>query len=185
MGYIIQTAPASEPVTTEEAKTHLHVDGTSEDEYIATLITAARQWVERYTSRGLITQTIKEYYDRFPPVGERLTLTVGVVASVTTVKYYLSTTLTDWTDINYIVDNTGDQANISEALNIIWPIPDYRANAVEIVYVVGSTAPDVPAAIKQAILLLVGSMYENREDTVRKVPGTIEFLLNPYRIWRF
>ena len=40
------TEPVNEPVTLVEAKAYLRVDTTDEDTLIATLITAARQWVE-------------------------------------------------------------------------------------------------------------------------------------------
>lgn len=185
MAYSVTTAPASEPITTAEAKTHLRVDVSAEDTYIDTLVTAARSWCEKYTNRALITQTVTETFDTFPATGESLILTVGKVASVTTVKYWADGAQSTWTNTNYIVDPVGEQARISEALDITWPEIDDRVNAVEVIYVVGTASGSVPAPIKHAILLLVGSMYENREDTVRKVPGVIEFLLNPYRIWRF
>lgn len=185
MAYSVTTAPASEPITTAEAKTHLRVDVSTEDTYIDTLVSAARQWCEKYTNRALITQTITETFDTFPATGESLILTVGKVASVTSLKYYTGGVLTTWNAANYIVDVQGEQSRISEALDITWPDIDDRVNAVEVIYVVGTSSGSVPAAIKHAILLLVGSMYENREDTVKKYPSAIEMLLNPYRIWRF
>ncbi len=185
MAYSVTTIPASEPITTAEAKTHLRVDVSAEDTYIDTLVTAARSWCEKYTNRALITQTITETFDTFPPVGESLILTVGKVASVTTLKYYTGGVLTTWNASNYIVDAQGEQARISEALDITWPDIDDRVNAVEVVYVVGTVAASVPAPIKQAILLMVGYFDQNREDTVKKFPSQVEWLLNPYRIWRF
>lgn len=185
MAYSVTTAPASEPITTAEAKTHLRVTGSDEDTYIDTLVTAARSWCEKYTNRALITQTITETFDTFPATGESLILTVGKVASVTTVKYYTSGTLTTWTNTNYIVDPVGEQARISEALDITWPDIDDRVNAVEVIYTVGTVAASVPAPIKQAILLMVGYFDQNREDTAKKYPSQVEWLLDPYRIWRF
>ena len=50
-----QTPPAVEPVTLSEAKAHLRVDSTDDDAYIATLITAAREWSRRTsTARSCI-----------------------------------------------------------------------------------------------------------------------------------
>lgn len=43
-----------------------------------------------------------------------------------------------------------------------------------------------PESIRQAMLLVLGHFYENREtDTNEKIPETVHYLLNPYRevIW--
>ena len=52
MRLTLQTAPASEPVTRDEAKTHCRVIGTADDSYVDSLITAARLYVERRTGRA-------------------------------------------------------------------------------------------------------------------------------------
>ena len=64
----VTTAPAVEPVSTADAKTHLRIpaSATSEDSYIDALVTAARLYVEEYTERKLITQTVTEYRDALP-----------------------------------------------------------------------------------------------------------------------
>ena len=64
-----QTPPAVEPVTLSEAKAHLRVDSTDDDAYIATLITAAREWVEAYLDRTLVHTQWVMRFDRFPPSG--------------------------------------------------------------------------------------------------------------------
>jgi uncharacterized phiE125 gp8 family phage protein len=77
-----------------------------------------------------------------------------------------------------------------------WPQTGDYINAVRIRFVSGyapeGSPPDyregVPQAIKQAILLLVGHWYENREDVVvgtvvNKLPTAAEALLFNYRIW--
>jgi hypothetical protein len=46
---------------------------------------------------------------------------------------------------------------------------------------------DIPKSIKQAMLLLIGHLYEHREDTVEKsldnIPLGIQALLSTYRVW--
>ena len=48
---------------------------------------------------------------------------------------------------------------------------------------------DVPEAIRRAVLLLVGTLYANRETVapvaMQPVPQTAEWLLGPYRVVRF
>lgn len=45
------TEPASNPVTLTEAKAHLRIDSTAEDDLISTLITSATRWAEDYCDR--------------------------------------------------------------------------------------------------------------------------------------
>ena len=60
-------APAVEPVTLEEFKTHLRFTGdATEDALLEALITAARQEVEAYTWRQLISQTWHDYHTDMP-----------------------------------------------------------------------------------------------------------------------
>jgi len=40
---------------------------------------------------------------------------------------------------------------------------------------------DIPTAIKQAMLIIIGYFYENREGTKESMPSVIYLLLNPYR----
>ena len=81
----VSTAPSSEPITLAEAKLYLRVDTTADDALITALITAARETVERYTSRALVTQTITQVLDCFPGFGFRLA--VHPVQSITSITY--------------------------------------------------------------------------------------------------
>ena len=66
MGLKLVTAPAAEPVTLVEAKTHLRLDTSSDDTYVSALITAARERVELFLRRALITQVFEFAVDDFP-----------------------------------------------------------------------------------------------------------------------
>ena len=65
MAYSVVTPAASEPITLEEAKNFLRVDGSDDDALIGALISAAREMCEQYTRRILVTTTIDEYFDGF------------------------------------------------------------------------------------------------------------------------
>ena len=49
-----------------------------------------------------------------------------------------------------------------------------------------TAASQVPAPIKQAVLLMVGTYYETRQTvsdrTYKEIPQSAEFLLMPYRV---
>ena len=72
--------------------------------------------------------------------------------------------------------------------SLAWPTPGRAANGIEIAFVAGygAAAADVPAPIRQAILLLVAHWHEHREpvaigDADAPVPPTVSDLLQPYR----
>jgi len=60
------TPPAAEPMTVLEAKAHLRVDFPDDDDYIAALITAARDYAEGFTRRAFLTQSWLLALDHFP-----------------------------------------------------------------------------------------------------------------------
>ncbi len=62
----LTVAPATEPVTRDEAKQHCRIDTTADDTYIDSLIVGARELVERLTRRALITQTWRLVLDNWP-----------------------------------------------------------------------------------------------------------------------
>ena len=63
-----------------------------------------------------------------------------------------------------------------------------QLNAVKITYSVGvNLASLIPEALKQAILILVGQWYENRQvavvgRSVGTIPMTAQYLMNPYKV---
>ena len=186
------TAPAAEPVSTSEAKAHLRVDTTADDTYIGTLITVARQNVESHLRRSLITQTWEVVLDAFPAGVIRLPK--PPLASVTSIKY------TDdegnestYSSDNYVVDSDTEPGRVVLKSGQTWPaVTLAAANGVRVRYVAGygAAGSNVPQAIRQAILLVIGSLYENREDvlvaqgvSIGVLPFGVVALLAPYRIY--
>lgn len=64
--------PVVEPVSLAEAKAHLRVDSEAEDDLIMGLIQAAREWVEVYLDRTLITTQWTMKMDSFPTMARQL-----------------------------------------------------------------------------------------------------------------
>lgn len=198
------TVPQTEPVTLQEAKDHLRVDGSTEDSLISSLIAAARQHLEETVSRSFVTQTWKLYLDDFPvsklvhiPWGEYMDIEKRAillprppVASVTSITYIASdgTTQTLSTD-DYDVDLISEPARIAEAEGATWPTTDNTVNAVTVEYQAGyGNAGEVPQAIKQAVLLLLSTWYENRQTvivgaSIDTLPMSVQALMAPYRVY--
>ena len=177
------TGPAVEPLTVAEAKLHLRVDISDDDAYIGTLITAAREWVENYLDRTLITTQLILRAAEFPT--EELELArPPMVASGTATAVVITYTLADTTTATlstalYRVDRTSTPGNVAPIINGTWPsdvIED--ANAVAVTYWAGygPTSASVPATIRHAMLMLIGHWYESRSTVLVGVTSKpIEF----------
>lgn len=188
---VIVTPPAAEPVTLQEAKDWCRGPTSADDTLITALITSARRYVEKVTSRALITQTWDYFLDGFPcrsipfPRGTPL-------QSVTSVKYTDPLTGNQLT-LNaglYTVNIKKEPGLVVPSYGNVWPTPKCVENAVEIRFVAGygASGSAVPEELKQAIKVLIASMYANREHITTdgaptQIPAAFENLINEYRIW--
>lgn len=174
MALTLSVAPAAEPVTTAEAKAHLRVDGADDDSYIAALVAAAREYCEGMQRRAYVTQTWTLTLDGFPAGGRTyIDIPLPPLQSVSSITYLDSTGDSQtWASSNYTVDAKGTPGRVALAPDAVWPTTQAgRINAVTITFVAGyGLAADVPESMKQAIYLLVGDWYGNREA---QVVGTV------------
>lgn len=187
--YKVVTAPASEPITTAEAKLHCRVDLTDDDVPIAAWIVAAREEVERISGMALISQTLELVLPNWP-IGDRIELPRPPLTSVTSVKYKdKDGNETTWDSANYLAGVDSVPGVLVLAWNAVWPSVDlYPIEPIRIRYVAGfANAAAVPQSLKQAMLLLIGHWYENREaggDTVGEKAGVafgVDRLIASYR----
>lgn len=188
MAIKVTTQPATEPVTLVEAKSHLRVDGSDDDVLIADLISAAREYVEQVTSRHLITQSLTYYGESF---NADIELKAGL-QSVTSINYTDTDGNNQLLDTSlYSVDTASFVGAVYPSYGNSWPSARYEKNAVQIEFIAGyGSADDVPVPIKQAMLLLIGHFYQNRESvmvgvSVTETPMAVDMLLNPYRVVSF
>lgn len=165
------TGPAVEPLTTAEAKTHLRVDASSEDTLIDAYVAAARAFYEDAAWRALITQTWALRLEQWPE-GDSLVLPKPPLQSVTSVVYTDSDGASHTMSSSDYVVYPQDPGRIWLAYGASWPTATLRPGpSIVITFVAGyGDADDVPEIDKQAIRLLVGHFYENREE-VMAVPG--------------
>ncbi len=192
MGLVLVTAPGVEPVSLAEAKSHLRVDTTDDDALITALITAAREQVENDTRRALVTQTWDYVLDAFPS-GSEIVLPLPPLQSVTSITYRDKDGNSSTFDAsNYVVDTAGMFGRVVLKSGVTWPsVTLYPAGAVTVRFVAGyGDAGAVPQSLKQAILLLVGHLYENREAAimgtiVRDLPLGYDALVWQRRALRF
>jgi uncharacterized phiE125 gp8 family phage protein len=215
LNYQLITPPAAEPVTLDVAKLHLRIDFDDEDALISGLISAAREYCEQVIQRAIYNQTYVLSLDQFNygdwrstiPMERRnplrfsalwesmaLRLPMPRLVSVTSITYLDTTgTLQTLDPSTYNVDTASEPARIVPAINLTWPTTDYYIpGSVKVTYVAGSYGDGVetdtcPASIRQAILLLLGHWYGNREAasalSIRTVPMAVDALLNAYRFY--
>ena len=179
------TQPATEPLSYSDVKAYLRLNDDSEEAFVTSLITVARQIVEGQIWRPLISQTWAMQFD-YSEIGTNIyNINKAPLLSVTDVKYYdENDTLQTLAASQYEVDIYGSPARF-RLINV--PKLKDRMNAMQLNFTCGYTnAAAVPSPIKQAMYLIIGHLYENRQDVVtgtqvHQIPDSSKYLLEPYR----
>lgn len=163
--------PVTEPLSLAEAKLYLRVDGSAEDALIMDMIVAVREAAEEYLHKSLVTQswtlTCKDY------APSCVALAKGPVQSISQIKTR---------------DRNGNENTVNVALYHLSAVKDavhfesaLLAHEVVISYVCGyGGAEDVPAAVRQGMLLHLAALYEDRMGGMQ-MPVAAITLYKPHR----
>jgi len=193
MALSLVTAPATEPLTLDEALSHLKVDAGDENDLVGTLIGAAREFCENFTHRAFITQTWDLKDAGFPCSGDPIWIPKPPLISVTSITSVDTTgSTTTWSASLYTVDApAGPKARMGAIVpnyGEIYPATRDVVNAVTVRFVAGyGAAAAVPASLKAAMKLLIGHWWLNREGAVLNqaspsmVPIGVDALLWPFK----
>ncbi len=207
---ILITAPTAEPITVDELRNHLRLDTSSDDTYLSTLISSAREMVEQETRRALITQTRRVTVDRFPlkdnlgwwdgvregslslQTQDFLELSIAPLQSITSVKYWtVGEEQLTFASTKYIADKNRVPGRIVLKTAQSWPTDLREHSAIEVDYVAGygDTADKVPAPLRQVIQIMCADWYENRESVVvgtisSSIETAVSAVLEKYRVRR-
>ncbi|MBX5234120.1 MULTISPECIES: head-tail connector protein [unclassified Rhizobium] len=170
------TQAPSEPISVADAKRHCVVLHNDDDALFDALITAARDYVERYCNTPLATQTIEVKCDTFCDFDR---LPVAPVQSVTSIAYIA----TDGTNATVDAADTetrfdGLESSILPAYGKQWPVTR-NGSRITMTAVVGYTA--LPPSIKHAMLLWIADAYEQRESKELPVWTAFDALLCNHR----
>lgn len=195
MGLKLITPPANPVVTLTEAKAHLRVVDNDDDLLIAAMTMAATVSAENWTGRAFVDQTWDLYLDEFP-VGKDMFVMIPKppLIEIVEVNYDDSEGNIQVVDpLDYYVDNASQPGWIVPTGSITWPTPLVAINSVRVRFRAGyldnssPPADAVPFDIKAGILLILGSLYEHREDQVvgsvaYKLPYGSENILRDHRV---
>lgn len=194
--------PTTEPVTLEEARLQCSIDAEGSppshpaDPMLERLITASRERCEMYLGRAIAPQTIEYAYDEFPAANGSFEVHYQPLLAVDSIWYYDSDMVSLMLDPSYYTFNVDAYpGRIILNTDLSWPIAYEMASAVRVRYVAGYAAPGtsptepaLPAGIKTAILLMVATMWKNRENLsavdLNEIPMGVKFWLAPYKLTR-
>ena len=160
----------NEPVTLDELKAHLRIFHFDEDLEISAYLRAARETAEAWANRALITQTATVKMSRFlVSTTQLIELPYGTLQSVTSITYVDEAGDSQaWASSNYVVDTGHVPGRVGLAYNASWPtIRDWDL-PITIIYEVGfgSSATDVPQALRTAVKMIAAEMYERRDNSI-------------------
>jgi uncharacterized phiE125 gp8 family phage protein len=159
-------APAVSPISLEEVRAHLRIDHTDEDPSLQLYIDAATGYLEGpngILDRALVTQSWTQAY---PQYTDPILLPLGLqpVQSVTAINYYDAGGVAQVLSAGlYRLVHAALRPRIERTTDAAWPLTAVRDDAVTVEFVAGDAPLAVPAPIRQAMLLLVGHWYANRE----------------------
>ncbi len=182
MELILSVPPEQEPIGLNQAKAHLRVDGDADDELIFGLISSARAFAEETTGRALISQTWVQKLDAWPE--GKVELSRPPVQSIVSIEY---------------LDTEGDLQTMDSADYEIsigmwktrvvpvggsWPATARSLDAIRITFVAGYglVGSEVPAPITQAMLLMIGQLYDGTCSVGSATSNAAPALLSVYRV---
>lgn len=175
--------PDGLPVSLDEAKLHLRQDSDDENDLIIGLISAATEHLDGYS--GILGRCVmaQDWQQDFPAFAADMVLDVSPVTKIVSVRYFdASGVRRDVLGARLMA--TAGRIIVRPPAGETWPQTTVREDAVQVTVTAGYDK--VPAPIKQAILLLVGHWYANRESVVTGtiatvLPMSVDRLLAPYR----
>ena len=185
----VVTKPAGLPISVGEIRAHLNLEGIPVDDgLLARYIAGAVARIDGPNGIGwaMLAQTWRYTLDAFPY--SVIELPGAPVKGVASISFENALGVTETVaPADYRVDLGRDPARISPAPGTSWPSARDVIGAVAVEYTLGESDPaDVPADLIDALALLVGHRYENREASVigvsvSELPLGVPSILNDYR----
>ena len=173
MAYKIIT-PAEAVIDMPTVKSHTKAND-FEDSLLLAYLFAAMAYAQHYTGIAIGEQEVELALDQFPDGA--INLPLAPAQSVTSV-FYVDQIAVEQTLAStfYTLDSYGLSNWVLPVAGGNWPQTFDAANAVRVRYMAGSTTLD--PAVKAAILLTVGHLYENRQEATEKKLSSVPLGVN-------
>ena len=181
-----EDAKPDPPVTLEQAKDFMRVDGTDQDAVITAMIASATTWAENYTRRTFLFRKLRARFGDLPTGDCGIILPKPPVDSLTQVTF---TGPDGEPGVIEVADLTLDPLYGIVRPNAGTHWPTVRDVDFRFVAGYGGAAEDLPDDIIQAILIGTAQMYEYRIDQTlgaqisRPHEKASRALLDNYRIF--
>lgn len=190
MGVLVVTPPTGMLVELALAKSHLRVEGAGEDTLITNIIKAVGTMLDGPDGdygRAFLPQRLEARMAAFPQMAVELPCPPMADEETVAVQYFdKDNILQDLDPAVFYVSSPGDASYLFLAPGKAFPATFCRPDAVRIQFDAGYAA--LPERVKQAVLLMIGDLYAQRETFIdgapTKVPmsASVENLLAAY--WR-
>lgn len=174
--------PAVEPVSVAQLRDWLRIDGSVEDATLQSLVTAARTTLEGWTRRAFIEQ-VWEITWSGPFHGGVLRLPLGPPVATGPVRLYDGAGVETSLAPAQVSLDLDDQRPALRIAGVAAAASAQRAVA-EVTLGYGAAAEDVPAPLRQAILMLATFWHGRRGDDDehdRAIPRAVSRLAAPWR----
>ena len=171
----IVSTTGSELITTSDVKDYVRIDTTADDTLIDRMIVQARIWCENYISRDIVAKERKYYLDKaegfiqipFAPVATITSVTVQGSSAEYQEKGLNKEQIILTSGVNQVLSGS----NTSFAMEVL------------ITYTTSGLSDDL---IKQALLQMVSTYYDNRTDfiqgkNVNEIPTNVKSILASYK----
>ena len=169
----VVTPPAVEPINIVDVRKFIRVNFTTDDQIIETLMKSARDWMERYLRRALITQTIRLDLDWGPAWVELPRPPLQSVVSVECVG--LNGAIFTADPASYYV--IPEARLIGLQPSSVWPVHITPAGwRCTFIAGYGDTPDTIPSQIISSMWNIVAAMYDNRGDLSSAIDMTREVL---------
>ena len=187
----VVTAPSEEPITLDEAKDHLRVVESAEDDLIEGFIAAARELAEEQAWRTFVTTVYDGFLEGWPKDGA-IELARPPIQSVASVKYTDSDGVEQtFSAASWQLVAAGGFGRVMLRYGESWPTATLQTGLPIVVrYTAGyGAAAALPERVKSLLKLLVGALYEHREAVVMQSGAAVAempavgWILSGLRAW--
>jgi len=177
-------------LTLDEITQQLNLFGDeSQDTYLSDLEVAVRMHIEDYLGLPIFNQSYTVYYGASALYGTPLTLDLPEVSqngvTINSVKYYSDASppvLTTVAANSYFYDVTGNKVILND---LPTDLNTFMTSPVVCNYTINSSILAQYPVIKQAGLLLLTHLYNNRSETtagaLQRIPFGVDVLLRQYK----